>query len=107
MFIVNATDPDIELDELIFHKPNSTTLCRSDFLLLIRIASGIVFRARRISVYSGAPFSPRGIRTIGAILPGAYKHRAAACCHGRGWRNAERAEQARFKSEYIAGLAEK
>jgi len=37
MFIVDLTDPDIELDELIFHKPDSTTLCRPAFLLLIRI----------------------------------------------------------------------
>lgn len=37
MFIVDLTGPDIELDELIFDKPNSITLCRSDFLLLIRI----------------------------------------------------------------------
>src|SRR5215813_15556757 len=37
MFIVSLADPDIELNELMFHKPNSTTLCRADFLLLIRI----------------------------------------------------------------------
>ena len=41
MFIVDLTDPDIELDELIFHKPNSTTLCRSASLLLIRINSRV------------------------------------------------------------------
>ena len=29
MAIVSLTDPDIELDELMFHKPNSTTLCRA------------------------------------------------------------------------------
>lgn len=39
VFIVDLTDPDIELDELYFHKPNSTTLCRSGFLLLIRICN--------------------------------------------------------------------
>ncbi len=42
MFIVDLTGPDIELDELIFDKPNSITLCRSDFLLLIRINRSIV-----------------------------------------------------------------
>src|SRR5215213_340827 len=35
--IVSPADPQIELDELLFHKLNSTTPCGSAFLLLIRI----------------------------------------------------------------------
>jgi hypothetical protein len=50
MFIVDLTDPDIELNELMFHKPNSTTLCRSAFLLLIRIFDLDLWRAAQPSL---------------------------------------------------------
>jgi hypothetical protein len=43
-FIVNCADPQIEFDELLFHKLSSTTPCWSAFLLLIRISIEYVNR---------------------------------------------------------------
>ncbi|HKQ54188.1 MAG TPA: hypothetical protein VJT74_17560, partial [Pyrinomonadaceae bacterium] len=58
VFIVSPADTQVEGDELLFHKLNSTPLLSSAFLLLIRIIHHSAFIISSLPLALDLPNSP-------------------------------------------------